>query len=239
MLMIKMILVHSKRLCVQMKPSKSIQEEFKIINRGKVYWISASETPGWVPDFTDDTEDDDINSMDEGDVEHKPDDSDINNDEEKVPDTCFEEEEEVKSPVDEKNSENNLENSKDPFNIQSLLNRHKQGGKKDNISDSSLKYTPGFTPIARDTVEVIPDNIVEANDAQSECCEANKLKGNGNSSISSGHFKVSEAPRSGGSMIGLLEEVVKVGQVMGFKMDGCISNMEEIIGSQGVEDGYR
>nr|GEV24715.1 nucleotide-binding alpha-beta plait domain-containing protein [Tanacetum cinerariifolium] len=230
---------HSKRLCVQMKSSKSIQEELKIINRGKVYWIRASETPGWVPDFTDDTKDDDINSMDEGDAEHKPDDSDINNDEEKVPDTCFEEEEEVKSPVDEKNSENNLENSEDPFNIQSLLNRHKQGGKKDNISDSSLKYPSGFTPIARDTAEVRPGNIVEANDAQSECCEANKLKRNGNRSISSGHFKVSEAPRLGGSMIGLLEEVVKVGQVMGFKMDGCISNMEEIIGSQGVEDGYR
>nr|GEY68225.1 nucleotide-binding alpha-beta plait domain-containing protein [Tanacetum cinerariifolium] len=97
--------------------SKSIQEEFKIINRGKVYWIRASETPGWVPDFTNDTEDDDINSMDEGDTKHKPDDSDINNDEEKVPDTCFKEEEEVKSPVDEKNSENNLENSEDPFNI--------------------------------------------------------------------------------------------------------------------------
>nr|GFD20431.1 nucleotide-binding alpha-beta plait domain-containing protein [Tanacetum cinerariifolium] len=93
----------------------SIQEEFKIINQGKVYWIRASETPGWVPDFTDDIEDDDINSMDEGDAEHKPDDSDINNDEEKVRDTCFEEEEEVKSPVDEKNSENNLENSEDPF----------------------------------------------------------------------------------------------------------------------------
>ncbi|GJV99842.1 nucleotide-binding alpha-beta plait domain-containing protein [Tanacetum coccineum] len=230
---------HSKRLCVQMKSSKSIQEEFKIINRGNVYWIRASETPGWVPDFTDDTEDDDINSMDEGDAEYKADDSVINNDEEKVPDTCFEEEEEVKSPVDEKDSENNLEKSEDPFNIMSLLNRHKQGGKKDNISDNSLKYPPGFTPIDRETVEVRPDNIEEANDAQSECCEANKLKGNGNSSTSSGHFKVSEAPRSGGSMIGLLEEVVKVGQVMGFKMDGCISNMEEIIGSQGVEEGYR
>ncbi|GKA33568.1 nucleotide-binding alpha-beta plait domain-containing protein [Tanacetum coccineum] len=230
---------HSKRLCVQMKSSKSIQEEFKIINRGNVYWIRASETPGWVPDFTYDTEDDDINSMEEGDAEYKADDSIINDDEEKVPDTCFEEEEEVKSPVDEKDSENNLEKSEDPFNFMSLLNRHKQGGKKDNISDNSLKYPPGFTPIDRETVEVRPDNIEEANDAQSECCEANKLKGNGNSSTSSGHFKVSEAPRSGGSMIGLLEEVVKVGQVMGFKMDGCISNMEEIISSQGVEEGYR
>nr|GEY92636.1 RNA-directed DNA polymerase, eukaryota [Tanacetum cinerariifolium] len=207
-----------------------VTNEFEV--KGRIAWIEVEGVPfrlwtrntfaqiadkwGWVPDFMDDTEDDDINSMDEGDAEHRPDDFDINNDEEKVPDTCFEEEAEVKSPVDEKNSKNNLENSEYPFNIQ------------------GLKYPTGFTSIARDTVEVRPDNIVEANDAQSECCEANKLKGNGNSSISSGHFKVFEAPRSGGSIIGLLEEVVKVGQVMGFKMDRCISNMEEIIGSQGM-----
>lgn len=82
-----------------------------------------------------------------------------------------------------------------------------------------------------------PYNLEEVNDVQSESCEKIKVKVGGNGSNLSGHFKNSEVPRSGGSMIGLLEEVVKVGQVMGFKMDGCILNMEEIIGSQeGVEE---
>ncbi|GKC59417.1 coronatine-insensitive protein 1-like protein [Tanacetum coccineum] len=54
-----------------------------------------------------------------------------------------------------------------------------------------------------------------------------------------GHFKVSEIPRTGGSMVGLLEDVIKVGQVMGFKMEGVIANLEEFIGTQGGKEGYR
>ncbi|GJS31422.1 nucleotide-binding alpha-beta plait domain-containing protein [Tanacetum coccineum] len=41
---------HSKRLCVHMKSGRSILENFKIIHRGKVFWVRASETTGWVPD---------------------------------------------------------------------------------------------------------------------------------------------------------------------------------------------
>nr|GEU79159.1 RNA-directed DNA polymerase, eukaryota [Tanacetum cinerariifolium] len=47
-------------------------------------------------------------------------------------------------------------------------------------------------------------------------------------------LKKSKGPRSGGSILNLLEDVVKVGHVMGYNMDGCVSNMEEIINSQGA-----
>ncbi|GJY87322.1 RNA-directed DNA polymerase, eukaryota [Tanacetum coccineum] len=200
---------HSKRLCIHMKSGNSINEEFKIIHRGKIYWIRSNETPGWVPDFTDDIDEDDGNSMDIEDVAQKPGDIDENSDGEGVPDTIFEDED------------------LDPLE------------KNVNISDSTLKYPPGFTPSVRNSDEVRLENKEDVNDAYSECCENNNSKGNGNESISSGHFKVSEIPRTGGSMIGLLEEVVKVGQVMGYKMEGCISNMEEIIGSQGVEEAIQ
>nr|GEW61773.1 RNA-directed DNA polymerase, eukaryota [Tanacetum cinerariifolium] len=50
------------------------------------------------------------------------------------------------------------------------------------------------------------------------------------------HFKTSMAPRTGGSILSLIDELVKVGQVMGYKMDGCMSNMTEIIKSQGVKE---
>ncbi|GKE87589.1 RNA-directed DNA polymerase, eukaryota, partial [Tanacetum coccineum] len=43
-------------------------------------------------------------------------------------------------------------------------------------------------------------------------------------------------PRTGGSILNLMDELVKVGQVMGYKMDGCMSNMTEIIESQGVKE---
>ncbi|GJW46935.1 RNA-directed DNA polymerase, eukaryota, partial [Tanacetum coccineum] len=63
-----------------------------------------------------------------------------------------------------------------------------------------------------------------------------KSKDDSTDSVSSGHFKKSEAPRTGGSILGLLDEVVKVGQIMGYKMEGCMSNMAEIIEVQGAEE---
>ncbi|GJZ17316.1 RNA-directed DNA polymerase, eukaryota [Tanacetum coccineum] len=53
-------------------------------------------------------------------------------------------------------------------------------------------------------------------------------------SFCSGHFKKSKAPRTGGSILQLIDDLVKVGHTMGYNMDECIKNMEEIIDSQGV-----
>nr|GEY66102.1 RNA-directed DNA polymerase, eukaryota [Tanacetum cinerariifolium] len=48
--------------------------------------------------------------------------------------------------------------------------------------------------------------------------------------------KKSEIPRTEGSILGILEEVVKVGQIMGYNMEGCMSNMTEIIEAKGMEE---
>ncbi|GKB64499.1 hypothetical protein Tco_0920685 [Tanacetum coccineum] len=53
----------------------------------------------------------------------KHEDIDENGDEDKVADTLFDDEEVVKSFVEEKDSDNKKENSEDPFNIYSILNR--------------------------------------------------------------------------------------------------------------------
>nr|GEY99099.1 nucleotide-binding alpha-beta plait domain-containing protein [Tanacetum cinerariifolium] len=58
-------------------------------------------------------------------------------------------------------------------------------------------------------------------------------------SIGHGRFKKSVAPCNGGSILSLMEEVVRVGQTMGYKMEGCVNNIIEIIESQGVAEGYR
>ncbi|GJZ88370.1 RNA-directed DNA polymerase, eukaryota [Tanacetum coccineum] len=39
----------------------------------------------------------------------------------------------------------------------------------------------------------------------------------------SGHFRRVEGPQTGGSILQLLDDVVKVGQTMGYKMDGCLA----------------
>ncbi|GKD64357.1 RNA-directed DNA polymerase, eukaryota, reverse transcriptase zinc-binding domain protein [Tanacetum coccineum] len=48
-------------------------------------------------------------------------------------------------------------------------------------------------------------------------------------SICSGHFKKPKVPRTGGSMLQVMEDLVKVGQIMGYNMKGCLKNIEEII----------
>nr|GEV45261.1 nucleotide-binding alpha-beta plait domain-containing protein [Tanacetum cinerariifolium] len=53
-------------------------------------------------------------------------------------------------------------------------------------------------------------------------------------SVCSGRFKQSEVPRKGGSFLRLMEEVLKVGQTMGYNMEGCVNNMTKIIASQGA-----
>ncbi|GJW27664.1 nucleotide-binding alpha-beta plait domain-containing protein [Tanacetum coccineum] len=212
---------HSKRLCIHTKLDRSISEEFKIIHRGKVYWIRAKETPGWVPDFTEESDDedqDDTNSNDDGSKDQVPGffggDSDV---------------------------EGVQEN---------MCNEKVEKGGYDNKSESSLKYPPGFSPIENNEENSLhgggdsnydgegstKSNRVEGNEASRINM---KSKVDGTDSFSSGHFKKSEVPRTGGSILGLLDEVVKVGQIMGYKMEGCMSNMAEIIEAQGAEEVFR
>nr|GEW46201.1 nucleotide-binding alpha-beta plait domain-containing protein [Tanacetum cinerariifolium] len=163
--------------------------------------------------------------------------------------TCFH----SKRHVEGESIDKNVDKSEDPFNIYPLLNKNKPMDGSVNKSGSSLKYPPGFTPIdgngensipaedgmIRNVREVRTGNRDENNDAFSDIRVNSYTKEAGTESLSSSHFKKSELPRTGGSILGLLDEVVKVGQVMGYKMVGCISNMAEIIESQGVKDVYR
>ncbi|GJY88534.1 nucleotide-binding alpha-beta plait domain-containing protein [Tanacetum coccineum] len=152
---------HSKRLCIQIKSSKRINEEFKIIHCGKSYWIRAIETP-----------------------------------------------EVVKSFMEGKDSDNKKENSEDPFNIYSILNRPKLEDKNTKESDGSLEYPPGFVPVGvndesrldnKDDANAAIDEASseiqkDENEAHSECRENKKQKDDDNEYSSSGHFKISKAP---------------------------------------------
>ncbi|GKE76903.1 RNA-directed DNA polymerase, eukaryota [Tanacetum coccineum] len=63
----------------------------------------------------------------------------------------------------------------------------------------------------------------EANkDGHGNCVNKNS-KEDVSSSVCSGHFKKYRVPRTGGSILNLMDELVKVGQVMGYKMDGCLA----------------
>ncbi|GJS26800.1 hypothetical protein Tco_0487420 [Tanacetum coccineum] len=202
---------HSKRLCVHTKVVRNILEEFKIIHRGKIYWIRANEAPDWVPEFNDDVKeelDDDINSNDDGPLEHV---REINEKEDK---------------------------SDDPFNIYPILNKLADTGGYDIKSEGSLKYPPGFSP-----AELNEDNgsgIKEIRQQNDEGNSANiRPKDHISESVCSGKFKSSEVPREGGSILSVMEEIVKVGTIMGYNMEGCTKNITKIIASQGEDMVHR
>nr|GEU67124.1 RNA-directed DNA polymerase, eukaryota [Tanacetum cinerariifolium] len=52
------------------------------------------------------------------------------------------------------------------------------------------------------------------------------------------HFKKFEVSKSGGSILQLIDDLVKVGETMGYDMKGCMKNMEEIIELQEANDDY-
>ncbi|GJR46170.1 RNA-directed DNA polymerase, eukaryota, reverse transcriptase zinc-binding domain protein [Tanacetum coccineum] len=179
-----------------------ISDEFKVIFRGKVFWIRAKETPGWVPNFTDEVDEEENSDVDSKDGVFKVDERDTGDysDVEGVPETLFEEDETIKkqSVADSTGKQENL--SEDPFNIYMLLK------KKDVNSASGNEVNVG-----------VDDNGFCDNQSDMN------LKEGGSESVCSGHLKKSKGPHTSGSILNLLDDVVKVGQVMGYNMDGCLA----------------
>ncbi|GJR12104.1 RNA-directed DNA polymerase, eukaryota [Tanacetum coccineum] len=105
---------------------------------------------------------------------------------------------------------------------------------EDEILNGSLNYPPGFTPIEEgdkkfDKVDKLngkEQGYTENANEQVNNVEEKSNKGMSSSkeedkeSRCSGHFRRVEGPKIGGSILQLLDDVVKVGQTMGYKMDG-------------------
>ncbi|GJR77918.1 RNA-directed DNA polymerase, eukaryota [Tanacetum coccineum] len=225
-----------------------------VIHRGKTFWIRAFEVPGWVPEFNDDLDYEDdheenISNDGASDI-HIKDITDKNSEGEEIPETVPETDDAVKSRIEEVFKDMSADKSEDPFNLYTILNKNKGHNGNGHDSGSSLQYPPGFSPsVKRD--DKVDDHVIgaacsddtarmnnkdEYPEVLSECQGKCNSNGNGAESNNSGYFKKSEVPRTGGSIIGILDEVVRVGQTMGYRMEGVISNMTEIIASQGVEE---
>ncbi|GKD31598.1 nucleotide-binding alpha-beta plait domain-containing protein, partial [Tanacetum coccineum] len=59
--------LHSKRICILSKVCEHIHESFKIVFRGKIYWVRASEVLGWTPKFFEEEEEDELSVEDNND----------------------------------------------------------------------------------------------------------------------------------------------------------------------------
>ncbi|GJX31621.1 RNA-directed DNA polymerase, eukaryota, partial [Tanacetum coccineum] len=95
-------------------------------------------------------------------------------------------------------------------------------------------YPPGFTPNDNGENNTNTSNVEAEEHRQNEDREEGEFVGiqdqtrndvatDANESTCSGHFKKSVGPRTGGSILQLIEDLVNVGQTMGYDMTGCLA----------------
>ncbi|GJW60963.1 RNA-directed DNA polymerase, eukaryota [Tanacetum coccineum] len=138
---------------------------------------------------------------------------------------------------------NDKEVSSDPFNIYDLLDKRTKEVRTTDTS-TSIPYPPGFTP-ANDIPACNNQDIPEAESVRppSRSARSNSrvLEEAENSvdRVSSESFSNGVKIKEGGSILEILEEMITVGQTMGFSMEGCTKDMEKIIGTQGEQLVFR
>nr|GEU34783.1 RNA-directed DNA polymerase, eukaryota, reverse transcriptase zinc-binding domain protein [Tanacetum cinerariifolium] len=172
---------HMKRICINTNVPTNIFESFKLIYRGKVFWVRAKEVPGWISDFVEDNDEEEDSEV--GSYEEVPKGEDVKNvedlegdsDGEIVLDTKFEEDFLNQKGEEDSVGQGNVQ-SKDPFNIYELLNHKRQVIDNNSNLKESLKYPSGYTPTGS---------------------------------------QKSEVPKSGGFILQLIDDLVKVGETMG------------------------
>nr|GEU32912.1 RNA-directed DNA polymerase, eukaryota [Tanacetum cinerariifolium] len=221
---------HSKRLCLFTKCHTNIFETFKIIFHGKVYWIRAKEVPGWVPEMMEKS-DDEEQSID-GSMEGDNNNNDENNVDDKSDTT------KIRETVFDESCRQKENKSDDPFDLYPLLNKNTKGmmDKVKEVNSSPL-YPLGFTPnnetndncgMGENSVKCNAEEEINVGGGGFDNAKSKEYGESHGESMSFGRFKRSEAPRMGGSFLGLMEEVVKVGQTMGYNMEGVETKMEKI-----------
>ncbi|GKF10072.1 hypothetical protein Tco_0047998 [Tanacetum coccineum] len=90
-----------------------------------------------------------------------------------------------------------------------------------------LNFPPGFTPDGGQT------NVDEVKSARDSHPKEDLIGTNIDvASVTSG-IKGFTTLKSRGSLLDVIDELIKVGHAMLYNMDGCMKNIETIIGSQG------
>nr|GFA64843.1 nucleotide-binding alpha-beta plait domain-containing protein [Tanacetum cinerariifolium] len=233
--------LYSNRLCVCTKMKTILMESFKMVYGGKVCWVRAIEIPGWVPDFEEDSDvetnedsyEDEVQEINSSHHNNLEDNSDV----EAVPETCLEDDSNKKF-MDENFVRQSEPQSEDPFEIYEALKKKMNMCNNGSISEESREYPPGFTP--KDVVDspVNDQDVVDSPGRNGKEDEGSVEKQSGDKnarctdtyeSMCSGHFKKSGAPRTGGFIVQLMDELVTVGQTMGYDMMGCIKILKQLL----------
>nr|GEV74700.1 RNA-directed DNA polymerase, eukaryota, reverse transcriptase zinc-binding domain protein [Tanacetum cinerariifolium] len=220
-----------QKIMYQNKDIENIFESFKIITQGKVFWVSAKEVSGWIPDFVEDDEkesdyDDEIideELHDESAGMHNHANVEGESDVEEVFETIFKNEQYQTHKKGDLNVRQDDIHSEDLFNIYDLLNK-----KQDNIvggfSLDNMKCPLEVTPTVATEVQsnVFKKSKIKGDEylqnihdekvasKVKKTCPLSNPNDDKEESICSWHFKKSKLPRSGGSMLQLMDNLVKL-----------------------------
>ncbi|GJS73039.1 RNA-directed DNA polymerase, eukaryota [Tanacetum coccineum] len=237
-----------KRLCIKTNRDDNILEKFKIIVKGKSFVVRAKELFVWSPSFVEVTEADDIHEEGEfiqigEEGLEKPihqtnveEESDI----EAVSETFFgDQADDLNEVVDSAQQSIPKENSYDPFNIYDILNKENKDVNAA-ATNSSIPFPPGFTPDKPDTDvdELVAQKDQFQPDVKSVGSSSHTVESANNvdDQFSTGSIENIQKKKESGSILEILEEMISVGQTMGFSMEGSIKDMERIIDLKGADD---
>ncbi|GJY00497.1 RNA-directed DNA polymerase, eukaryota, partial [Tanacetum coccineum] len=223
-----------KRLCIKTNRDDNILEKFKIIVKGKSFVVRAKELFVWSPSFVEVTEADDIHEEGEfiqigEEGLEKPihqtnveEESDI----EAVSETFFgDQADDLNEVVDSAQQSIPKENSYDPFNIYDILNKENKDVNAA-ATNSSIPFPPGFTPDKPDTDvdELVAQKDQFQPDVKSVGSSSHTVESANNvdDQFSTGSIENIQKKKESGSILEILEEMISVGQTMGFSMEGSI-----------------
>nr|GEU75721.1 RNA-directed DNA polymerase, eukaryota [Tanacetum cinerariifolium] len=210
-----------KRLCIKTCLPINILESFKVIFKGKIFMVRAKELFTWslcfsdfkVDDYSSDEEPQvgDLRklAMPMDDMEKVVNDSD----EEVVSESFSETGHDLKCINNEGDGiiQEEVQNSVDPFGFTPVQSS----------SDSPLverTRVREISPVKQNDVTRVDDSNVNTSESINDF---------------SPHIP-SRKTSKGGSMLDVLDDLIKVGKSMGYVMEGCSKDFEHIISSQGV-----
>ncbi|GJS99420.1 RNA-directed DNA polymerase, eukaryota [Tanacetum coccineum] len=231
-----------KRLCILTKHPVSIFESFKIIVKGKVFMVRAKELFTWNPTFesikeqeysSDEESTQGADHSENQHSSHEKEEGEINSStDEGVAETDFMDN---SSPSMEHSVHKENEFSADPFGLNELLGIKKNPVEEISKLSPSLSHPPGFSPEV-----VLKASDKESNKEFSPQISA-KVMNNSQVVHDVGSFNSDGGggQNIGGSVLGVLEEMIRVGRAMGYSMEGCEKDIEFIINSKGDESVFR
>nr|GEX43955.1 hypothetical protein [Tanacetum cinerariifolium] len=115
-------------------------------------------------------------------------------------------------------------NLEDPFGYYKILNRKND---KEESKGEDLVFPQGFT------LDTVDENFMENNEDSIHQLNVNIHNSNeGISSVKSESSRVVKI-KPGGSILEVMEDLIEVGQTIGYNMEGCMKHIKAIIGFQG------